>query len=497
MSTPRPRLRFAPSPTGYVHIGGGRTALYNYLLAKSMGGSFILRIEDTDRNRYVPGSEQDIMASLRALGIEWDEGPDIGGAYGPYRQSERLPIYHELLHQLIATGKAYPCFCSPERLEQVRKEQEAKKLPPGYDRHCRSIDPAEAQKRMQTEPYVIRFKMPLTGTTEVYDILRGALTFENSTQDDHVLLKRRLPGDEYAWPTYHGCSPIDDHLMGITHIVRGDEWLSSTPKHQQLFEAFGWDVPKFAHLPVILSPSGKGKMSKRDGTTGIREFLQQGYLPEALVNFILLMGWAGSGEREFYSMEEAAAEFSFEGMSKSPAAFNTDKLKWFNGMYIRRLTLEELAEKLVPFMQSAGLLTKAPSVEEMSTLCAIAGLVQERTTTLSEVPAQVDFLFTDTLEYDPALLITKNMTPDAVAGVLMHTIKVVQSAGDFTGEALHAQLQEMADQLGLKAGQVFMPLRVALSGRTVSPGSTTDIMAILGKERTLRRLELAQQKLAH
>ncbi|HHT26971.1 MAG TPA: glutamate--tRNA ligase [Firmicutes bacterium] len=496
MSSVTPRLRFSPSPTGYLHIGSARSALYNYLLAKSMGGQFLLRIEDTDRKRLVPDSLDDIINSLHALGIQWDEGPDIGGPYGPYAQSERLPIYHKHLHQLVEQGKAYPCFCTQERLEQVRKEQEAAKTDIMYDRHCRSIDPQEAKRRMESEPYVIRFKMPETGTTQVEDVLRGVLTFDNSKLDDHVLLKRKVAGEAYAWPTYHGCSPIDDHLMRITHIVRGEEWLPSTPRHKLMFQAFGWDVPVFCHLPVILSATGKGKMSKRDGDTAVRDFLRHGYLPAALVNFVLLLGWSGKNDQDLYTMEEAAKVFSFAGLSKSPAAFQTDKLEWFNGVYIRNLSVAELAQQLLPYMQEAGYVSAKPTAAEINYLHSIVPLIQERMTVLTDAVEQVDFLYGDVQDYEPALLLQAKVSPAQARQVIDAALHVVDTATDFTGEALHDALKTAADKLGLKARQVFMPLRVALSGRTVSPGSTTDIMAVLGPEETQKRLRMAQQKAA-
>ncbi|MGE5577148.1 MAG: glutamate--tRNA ligase [Syntrophothermus sp.] len=492
----KPRFRFPPSPTGYAHLGNMRTALYNYLLAEAMGGEFILRIEDTDQTRYVADSVDNIIESCRKLGLKWAEGPDIGGPYGPYYQSQRLEIYDKLLHQLVDEGKAYPCFCSPERLEELRKEQEAAKLPPGYDRRCRDIPPTEARRRMEAgEPYVIRFKMPLEGVTVVNDYLRGELIFENSTLDDHVLLKRRREGEKYAWPTYHGCSPVDDHLMHISHIVRGDEWLPSSPKHKLLFEAFGWEVPVFVHLPIILSPSGKGKMSKRDGTTAIRDFFKLGYLPEALVNGLLLLGWSSSTGKEVYTMEEAIAEFSLEGLSKSPAAFNPEKLLWFNGVHIRRLAPEELANRCLPYLQEAGYIGTPRTEEEFAYLLKIIPLIQERITLLSEVPDQVDFLYKDVGDYTPETLIPKKTSREETLEVLKQAVALAEAIRDFGLENVNAEFHKLPDKLGLKAGQVFMPLRVAISGRTVSPGSSTEIMAVLGKERTVERLKRALAKL--
>lgn len=491
-----PRFRFAPSPTGFAHIGSARTALYNYLLAQHMGGQFILRIEDTDRNRYVPGSVEDILHSFATLGIKWDEGPDKGGPYGPYYQSERLFIYHDYLHKLVDAGWAYPCFCSTERLEQVRKEQEAAGIASHYDRHCRQLDPEQARAKMESEPYVIRFKTPLDGTTVVHDMLRGELKFDNATLDDHVLLKRRRSGEKFAWPTYHGSSPIDDHLMNITHIVRGDEWLPSTPKHKMLFEAFGWPVPSFAHLPVILSPSGKGKMSKRDGTTAIRDMISMGYLPAALVNFLLLIGWSSGDDRELYTIDEAAKVFSFAGLAKSPAAYDPEKLDWFNGMYIRALPLEDLADKLVPYLAKAGYISATPSPADMDYIMQITPLLQERLTLLSDVVDQVHFFYNDVEDYETTLLLPKKTSKEQVEQVLAGALECLADESEFTGEVLHDKLKALATTLGLKTGQVFMPLRVAVTGRTVSPGSVTDIMAVLGPEKSRQRIKLATKKLA-
>lgn len=492
----RPRLRFAPSPTGFAHIGSARTALYNYLLAKSMGGDFILRIEDTDRTRYVEGSVEDIIASFKALGIEWSEGPDIGGPYGPYYQSQRQEIYHKYLHQLVEEGKAYPCFCSAERLKALREEQEAKGVPPGYDRKCRDIPLEEAKKRMEAgEPYVIRFKMPLTGTTVVHDILRGTLTFDNSTLDDHVLLKQRVKGEQYAWPTYHGASPMDDHFMEITHIVRGDEWLPSTPKHVLLYEAFGWEVPQYAHLPVILSPTGKGKMSKRDGMTAVRDFLKEGYLPEALFNFLLFLGWNSGTEKEIYSKEEAIRDFSFEGLSKSPAAFNIEKLRWYNGVYIRSLPREELARRVLPYLEEAGFVSANPGHAEWDYLMSVIPLIQERITVLSEVPEQIDFLYRDVVDYDPALLVPKKGTKGQTLAVLRRVEEIAREADPFSHEQLANSYTALAEEMGLKKADVFMPIRVAVSGRTVSPGGSTEIMEVLGREKSLERIRGAIGKL--
>jgi glutamyl-tRNA synthetase len=343
------RVRFAPSPTGYLHIGGARTALYNWLLARHYGGKFILRIEDTDRNRYVPDALTDIMASLRWLGMDWDEGPEAGGDYGPYLQSERLELYQKYAEQLISEGKAYRCFCTAERLDQLRKEQEAAKQSSGYDRHCLNLT-AEERRELESSGArsVVRFKIP-PGRTLVYDQLRGELDFDNKTIDDFVLLKSD------GFPTYHLANIIDDHLMKITHVMRGDEWLVSTPRHILLYQAFGWEPPKFAHLPIFLAPGG-GKLSKRHGATSVKEYRDKGYLPEAVINFLLLLGWNPGTDQEMFSLEEAAKSFTLERINVSPVAFSTEKLDWFNGVYIRSLSTDDLAKRCLPYLQQAGLL---------------------------------------------------------------------------------------------------------------------------------------------
>ncbi|NLW55874.1 MAG: glutamate--tRNA ligase [Firmicutes bacterium] len=480
------RVRFAPSPTGYLHIGGARTALYDWLLARKTGGQFILRIEDTDRNRYVPDAVDDIKASLRWLGLDWDEGPDAGGEYGPYFQSERLALYHRYAEELVAADKAYYCFCTPERLAEMREEQEARNQPSGYDRHCRSLTPAEVEKlKAEGTPYVIRFKTPLTGQTRAVDALRGEMVFDHETLDDFVLLKSD------GFPTYHLACVIDDHLMKITHVIRGEEWIVSSPRHFLLYQAFGWEPPVFIHLPIFLAPDGKGKLSKRHGATGVREFREKGYLPEALVNFLLLLGWHPAGDQELFTLEEAAEACSVERINVSPVNFSLEKLDWFNGVYIRKLPPEELAERCLPFLQKDGLLPDPCPPEQMSYLIKLIPLVQERIKLLSEISAALSyFLQAEIAPPAKELLIVKKGTAEETAGILKAVTAALESLSDFSETALEEQLRAVAASLNEKPGRVFMPIRVAVSGTTTTPG-LFEVLAALGKERVLQRLRQA------
>lgn len=486
MSNQPVRVRFAPSPTGYLHIGGARTAIYNWLLARATGGQFLLRIEDTDRTRYVEDALQDIMASLRWLGLDWDEGPETGGPVGPYFQSKRLDLYQKYAEQLVAEGKAYYCFCSAERLAAVRVAQEASKQPPGYDRRCRNLTSDEvAAKKAEGQIPVIRFKVPLEGTTTVVDELRGEMLFENRTLDDLVLLKSD------GFPTYHLANIIDDHFMGITHVMRGDEWIASTPRHILLYGAFGWQPPKFAHLPVFLAPSGGGKLSKRHGATSVREYREKGYLPEALFNFLLLLGWHPQDEQEMFTREEAVKAFSLERISKSPVAFATDKLDWFNGLYIRKMDVHELSERCLPILQRDGLIADPCPPDRFEYLVKIVPLVQERLKLLPEISELVDFFLNDDIPAPPPdLLIQKNTTTEQTVEMLRRSMTVLEQAPSLDHEHADPGLRALAEEFGVKAGQVFMPIRVAISGRTATPG-LFETMDAVGKERVLRRMRNA------
>ncbi len=480
------RVRFAPSPTGYLHIGGARTALYVWLLARKTGGTFILRIEDTDRNRFVPDAVEDIKNSLRWMGLDWDEGPEAGGEVGPYFQSERLEIYKEYSEKLVSEGKAYYCFCTPERLEEMRQNQERSNQPSGYDRHCRDLTQEQVQEyKAQGLNYVIRFKVPLQGKTEVKDELRGKMVFAHETLDDFILLK----SDGY--PTYHLASVVDDHLMGISHVIRGEEWIVSTPRHFLLYEAFGWEPPAFIHLPIFLSPDGKGKLSKRHGATGVREYREKGYLPEALTNFLLLLGWHPAEDQELFTLEEAKEAFSVERISTSPLSFSLDKLDWYNGVYIRKLSAEELAKRCLPFLQKEGLIPEPCSSQQFDYLVRIIPLVQERIKSLTDITKAVSYFFKE--EIDPPakeMLIPKKVTPEETAVILKEVLAALKEVTDFSEATLEKTLRELAASIGQKPGRVFMPVRIAVTGESATPG-LFETLAAIGKPRVIQRLEQA------
>ena len=481
----RVRVRIAPSPTGYLHIGGARTALYDWLLAKKEKGLFLLRIEDTDRSRYVPEAMEDIMESLRWLGLHWDEGPDVGGPAGPYQQSERVELYRRHAEDLVARGKAYYCFCPPERLEELRRSGY------GYDGHCREL-PAEVCREYLEEgkKAVIRFKIPQEGKITVRDYLRGELVFDLQTLDDFVLLKSD------GFPTYHLAVVVDDHLMEISHVMRGDEWLPSVPRHILLYEAFGWEPPVFIHLPVLLAPDGKGKLSKRHGATSLREYREKGYLPEAVNNFLLLLGWHPPDDREVLTMEEAAAVFSPERINTSPVAFSLEKLDWLNGVYIRQLAPEDLAARALPFLQKDGVLPDPCPPERFAYLVRIIPLVQERLKLLSEISQQTAYFFQEEIPVPPPeLLVGKKSSAGETRELLAAALKALEGVEDFSAAALEEVLRGLAAELGIKPGPLFMPIRVAITGRTATPG-LFETMEAIGKPRVLQRIRAAIEGLA-
>jgi glutamyl-tRNA synthetase len=478
------RVRFAPSPTGYLHVGGARTALFNWLFARQHNGTFILRIEDTDRKRYEPEAVGNILESLRWLGLEWDEGPEVGGDYGPYYQSQRLDIYQKYAQQLVGSGHAYRCYCSPERLDHLRDEQRRRGEPNvGYDRHCRYLTAKQrAEYEAQGIVPVVRLKVPLEGQTSFHDVLHGDITVDNASLDDLVLLK----SDGY--PTYHLGNVVDDTLMQITHIMRADEWLSSVPKHILLYDAFGWKPSVFAHLPIILSPTGKGKLSKRHGGVAVHEFQQEGYLPEAMVNFLARVGWAYDDKTELFTRQELIEKFSLEGVNKSPAAFSYEKLEWMNGTYIRQLGMDDLAKRLMPFLTGAGL----PA--DLATVRRIVPLVQERLKKLTDAAEWVDFIFVDRISYDPALLVGKKMTAADSLAALRKAREALAALPDFEEETLEKALRALVGELGLKVGQLFGIIRVAATGKKVAP-PLFGTLSVLGQERVLERLDKALEML--
>ncbi len=492
MSTaPAARTRFAPSPTGRSHIGSARTALYGYLLARQTGGKFILRIEDTDRKRFVPGAEAELTDGLRWLGITWDEGPDVGGDFGPYRQSERGDIYRQHAEDLVHRGHAYPCFCTPERLAQVRQEQQKHKQPPRYDGLCRELPAAKAQARRDAgESFVIRFRTPREGTTTAVDLLRGPIQVENANIDDYILLKS--DGN----PVYHLATMVDDRLMEITHVLRSSEWLPTFPLHALVVRAFEWPEPVWVHLSVFLNPSGKGKMSKRqsgDPKAGeksiyVRDLRELGYLPEAVVNWIALMGWSYDDHTELFTLEDLVGKFSLEKLTPSPAAINYGKLDHFNGVYIRQLGMAELARRVRPFFESAGLPVDEARLER------IVPLIRERVRTLDEAVDIAGFFFRGAVEPDAGPLVGKDMTPAQSAEAARRARLLLEAQPGFSPTAAEPQLRALADELGLTAGQLFGILRIAVTGQPVSP-PLLESMEIIGRGEVLRRIEHAETAL--
>jgi len=481
------RVRFAPSPTGYPHVGNIRTALFNWLFARHMGGSFIVRIEDTDVARKVDDALAVILDSLRWLGLDWDEGPQAGGEYGPYFQSQRLETYHEIAQRLVDQEDAYRCYCSPQRLEEMRAEQVRRKQPPGYDRRCRDLSEAERkQKEAEGITPVARFKVPLKGQTRFTDLIRGEVVFEHSTIDDLVLLKSD------GFPTYHLANVVDDHLMEVSHVMRAEEWLSSTPRHILMYRALGWQHPQFAHLPMILG-ADRAKLSKRHGAVSIAEFREQGYLPETMVNFLALLGWSLDDKTELLSRQELINNFSLERVSKTGAIFNREKLDWMNGVYLRNLSQEDFLQQSLPFLES-GLPPGVKRPLARDYIGQIMPLVQERAKTLAEVAELAQFFFVDELDYTTDLLIVKKMDALSAVKALKASQTRLEQLAAFDAESLEAVLRPLAEELGLKTGQLFGTLRVAVTGQTAAP-PLFQTMAVLGRERCLKRIEAALNKL--
>jgi glutamyl-tRNA synthetase len=473
------RVRFAPSPTGMLHVGGARTALFNWLFARHCGGTFILRIEDTDRARYDARALEDIAASLRWLGLDWDEGYQVGGPCGPYVQSERTALYQQHAQQLLDSGHAYKCYCTPERLEAVRAQQQRDGTAPGYDRRCRELATDEcARLDAAGTPFVVRFKMPRDGATTFTDLIRGEIAYPNVQQDDFVLLKTD------GFPTYHLANIVDDHLMRITHVLRGDEWIPSTPKHVQLYAAFGWRPPVFAHLPVILAPGG-GKLSKRHGAAAVCEYRALGYLPDALVNFLALLGWAVSSDTEIVPRDQMVREFALEKINNTGAQFDHEKLNWMNGAYMRQVPLDAFVPLALPFLAAAGLLR---GDEDPARLRLILKLEQERVRVLSELPQACDFFFKDTIEYEPQA-VKKVLHKAGVREQLPALRDLLTGVPDaqFTPAHLEQVVQAYIAESGQPLKHVVHPLRVAVTGRAASPGIFETLVGI-GKPRVLQRL---------
>jgi glutamyl-tRNA synthetase len=490
--TPLPlTVRFAPSPTGRLHIGSARTALYNYLLARKVGGRFILRIEDTDRKRFVPGAEEEIIEGLRWLGLEWDQGPDVGGPYAPYRQTEAKEIYLEHARQLIGKGLAYPCFCTAERLARVREEQRRRKENPLYDGLCRRLDPAEAERRVAAgEPHVIRFKTPHEGATAVTDMLRGEIVVENKTLDDFILVK----SDGLA--LYHLAAMVDDHRMSVSHVIRGAEWLSTLPLHALVVRAFGWREPAWCHLSVFLKPSGKGKMSKRESAQAlseghsifIRDLKEMGYIPEGVLNWIALMGASFDEAEDVFTLGEMVRRFDFKHLNPSPAAINFEKADHFNGTHIRRLAVEDLAARLKPVFAKAGYRA------DDAVLRKVAAVVQVRIVTLDDAIAMGGFFFRDEVPPDRKELVGKGLTPSQSAEALHAARDILAAKPVFDPASAEEEMRALAEKLGQKPGVLFGMMRAAITGQPVSPPLFAS-MEIVGRETFLSRLEKAEETL--
>lgn len=478
------RTRFAPSPTGFMHVGNLRTALYEYLIAKSMGGSFVLRIEDTDQERKVEGAVQVIYDTLQQVGLSHDEGPDVGGEYGPYVQSQRKGLYLPYAEQLVREGKAYYCFCTKERLDSLHGEDGLG----GYDRHCRDL-PAEEVKAFLEKgtPYVIRQKMPIEGSTTFHDAVYGDITIENTELEDQILIK----SDGY--PTYNFANVIDDHLMHITHVVRGCEYLTSTPKYNLLYEAFGWEVPVYVHLPLIMGKDAEGnvsKLSKRHGSTGFADLVKDGYLPETIVNYIALLGWCPKENRELFTLKELTEAFSIDGISKSPAVFDYDKLNWFNGEYIRAMSQEAFIEKAMPYFREVF-----PEGEKDWDV--LAGILQPRITKFTEIPGLLSF-FRVLPEYPAEFFINKKSKTNLEnsGAMLQAAIELLDALPQWKLEDIHDGLIGLAQKLEVKNGTLLWPVRIAAAGVQVTPGGAMEILTLLGKEEALRRLKLGLAKLS-
>ncbi len=474
------RTRFAPSPTGYMHVGNLRTALYAYLLAKKDNGTFILRIEDTDQERYVEGAVDIIYNTLRKTGLIWDEGPDIGGPVGPYVQSQRMGMFKEYAEKLVESGHAYYCFCDKERLEELREIQQASGLTPKYDGHCRNLSKKEIQEKLDAGvPYVIRQKMPTEGETFFDDEVFGRITVENSNLDDQILIKTD------GMPTYNFANVVDDHTMGVTHVVRGNEYLASTPKYNLLYDAFGWDKPVYIHCSPVMKDHTQ-KLSKRNGDASFEDLIAKGFLTEAVINYIALLGWAPKGEEEIFTLKELCQEFDVKGISKSPAIFDTAKLKAINGEYIKRMSLDEFISYAKPYIN----LKRDVDIEK------VAKMLQPRTEVFTDIPEQIDFI--DELpEYSNELYCHKKMKTNEENSKesLIAILPVLENLADWTFDNIHNALFELIAKLEVKNGLILWPLRVALSGKQFTPGGGVELAELLGKEESISRIKKGIEKL--
>ena len=493
MPTKIARTRFAPSPTGFQHIGGFRTALFSWLYARHCGGDFILRIEDTDTARTVEGAVDDLVQGMNWLGMSIDEGPVVGGPFGPYYQTQRRALYAQYAHQLIESGHAYRCYCTPERLDRMRKEQEAKKLPPRYDRHCRYLTAEQrAENEAQGLSSVVRFAMPIEGETIVHDELHGDISFKNTDIDDMVLLKSD------GLPTYHLAHIVDDHLMGITHVLRGEEWISSAPRHIQIYKALGWEIPLLYHVPNILGKDKK-KLSKRRNAPSWRDYQHEGYLPEAVFNFLALLGWSYDDKTEIFTREELIQAFTLDRIGVSSGIYDPDKLLWMNGYYIRQLPLEKLVTRALPYMErpeaEGGLPDSVARALDTEYTARVLHLEHERLKTLGEAAHVVSFFYEHDLAFDTSMLIQKGMDAPRTHDALVRALDLLKNIEQWEHAAMEPPMRELANELGLKPGQLFGSIRVAISGRTATP-PLFETLEVLGREKSIARIEQAIARLA-
>ncbi len=470
------RTRIAPSPTGDFHIGQIRTTLYNYALAKKNNGQFIVRVEDTDQKRIVPGAVERILKDIKDYGLNWDEGPDIGGPYKPYKQTERLDTYQKYINELISKGLAYYCFCSQERLDEIREIQRKNKQVPKYDRYCINLSKEEIEKKItRGEPYVIRMKMPENKIVEFDDLIRGKIRINTNDLDDQVLVKSN------GIPTYHFAVVVDDHLMEISHVLRGEEWISSTPKQILLYKAFGWEIPVFCHLTVFLDPQGRGKMSKRYGSASARSFLDDGYLPEALINFIMLLGWNPGTDKEIYTLAEFIQEFSLERLHKKSPVFDRKKLDYFNSYYIRAKTDDEFFELVKPFFE------KELGEVDLNKLKILAPLLKERTVTLKQAVSLGRFVFYD-IEVDNNIIDQKIKDKKKAIEMLEEIVAMLEKVDFSSFETIQDSLLKLCDEKKYHRGDFFMTLRIGLTGSSVTP-PIVESMPLVGKEKCIKRLK--------
>jgi len=470
------RVRFAPSPTGYLHVGGLRTALFNYLFAKSNNGKFILRIEDTDQNRFVEGALDNLISTLKHMGLQYDEGIDVGGDYGPYVQSERKDLYIKAANELLEKGKAYYCFCSSERLEEIREKQIAEKKPPMYDRHCRELDTLEVSEKLKKgTPHVIRMKVPLFGDVIFSDMIRGEVSFTCKILDDQVLVKSD------GFPTYHLANVVDDHYMKISHIIRGEEWLPSTPKHVLLYQAFNWEIPQIAHLPLLLNPD-RTKLSKRQGDVAVEDYLKKGYLPEAINNFVAFLGWNPGTEQETFTLQELIQAFSISRVQKAGAVFDVNKLNWMNAHYLKNLSDEEITDMCIPYIKEKGF-----DVSDYNRLVKIVVAVRTHLNYLAEITNYINIFFEDDISFesDEVKQITEEEKSQKIYSELLEIMQSVETVNKENFKELMTKVQE---KTGIKKKEIFKPVRVAITGKTQGPEMPL-VVDVFGKEICINRIQ--------